>query len=188
MVLQNIGSVDVKNVSVAKSKDNNYIQIGLNPAELQSEWLVLGKYPLPSEKYIADDTKSINLKIPIERESETFLFFDMLDNYLFSKHLMKGKTLHKFVKMEEGDKFYLKVKLYNDTGVFIEKEKQEIHNLNDFRKYLTEGTKVRLVIGFTKQWIMGSQYGFSISVKRLQAIPNENVEEKVELTEFIDEN
>ena len=103
----------------------------------------------------------------------------MLDNYIFSKQLVKGKDLHHFIRHDGEENYSLKAKLYNDTSVFINKDKQVVNSIDDLYKYLKEGDRVRLVVNFSKMWVMGKEYGFSISVKRLQIIPSDKpVEEE----------
>ena len=51
MTLVKSNSVNVDSLHIGSSKDNTYIQIDKSIVELQSGWLTLGAYPLPSKKY-----------------------------------------------------------------------------------------------------------------------------------------
>jgi hypothetical protein len=50
--------------------------------ELQTDWVKLGKYPLPSKKYVTDDAKSMNLTIPISKDDDNYRVFSAVDDNL----------------------------------------------------------------------------------------------------------
>ena len=159
------------------SKDNTYIQIDKSIVELQSGWLTLDRYPLPNKKYLDDNTKILNMTIPILSDSQEYKFFTMIDNFVDDKNLVSGKTLHKIIKTNDENNHYIKAKIYLNTGLYIGTERKSITDLHDFYNYLKEGTKIRIVFGFSKLWKMGTNYGFNVSIKRIQ------VDETIESTE-----
>jgi hypothetical protein len=95
MTLVKLNSVNVDSLNIGSSKDNTYIQIDKSIVELQSGWLTLDKYPLPSKKYLDDNTKILNMTIPIQSDSKEYNFFKMIDSFVDYKSLVNNKTLHK---------------------------------------------------------------------------------------------
>ena len=64
-MLQKISDFEVEKLSISNYKNSTYLQCDKQPFEIQTDWVTLGKYPLPSKKFITDDTKSVNLTVPI---------------------------------------------------------------------------------------------------------------------------
>jgi hypothetical protein len=62
-MLYKMSDFDIDTLSVSNSKDATYLQSNKLPFELQTDWITLGQYPLPSKKYVTDDAKSINLTV-----------------------------------------------------------------------------------------------------------------------------
>ena len=73
--------------------------------------------------------------------------------------------------------------------VYLIKNKNRISitSLIDFVKYLQEGSTIKIVFGFSKLWQMNSEYGFSLSVRRI--LLRDEVKEIPEKTvNFLDES
>ena len=60
MLLCKLSDFDIDTLSVSNTKTATYLQSNKQAFELQTEWITLGKYPLPSKKYVTDDAKSMN--------------------------------------------------------------------------------------------------------------------------------
>ena len=97
MTLVKLNSVNVDSLNIGSSKDNIYIQVAKSTVELQSGWLTLDRFPLPNKKYLDDNTKILNMTIPILSDSQEYKFFTMIDNFVDDKNLVSGKTLHKII-------------------------------------------------------------------------------------------
>ena len=167
-MLCKISDFEIEKLSLSKTKDATYLQADKQPFELQTDWLTLGKYPLPSKKFIESDTKWINITVPIKKNDDNYLFFSAIDSNLSKfKILSDNKRYHPLVFQKEKD-FFLKFKLYPNTALFDkEKNRISITSLTDFHRYLGEGKIIKIVFGFSKLWTMCEQYGFSLSVKRI---------------------
>lgn len=190
MVLQKLSLVNTSDIDVCKVKDNTCIQVGGAPAEIQTDWVTLGKYPLPSKKYLEEDAKSVALTVPIEEDSDLYKFFRMLGDTVLTKTPMKGKMFHNFVGTRGEGEHHIKFKLYlNTTEVFLMKGGwRDTRALHDFYDYLTEGARVRIVFGFSKMWTMGNQYGFSVAVRRLQVEDDSIGKQGTSKTRFLEES
>ena len=90
-----------------------------------------------------------------------------IDDNLSKLSTAQYKKYHSLIYEKDG-MYYLKFKIYLNTGLFDkEKNRISITSLFDFYKYLREDTQIKIVFGFSKLWIMGKEYGFSLSVKRI---------------------
>ena len=166
-MLYKISEFDIETLSISSNKDATYVQSNKQPFELQVDWITLGKYPLPSKKFVTDDAKSINLTVRITRFDENYTMLSAFDVIHSKLNIAQSKKYHPLVSEKEGE-YYLKFKLYLNTLLF-DKDKNAISitSLFDFYKYLKEDTQLKLVFGFSKIWQMGREYGFSLSVKRI---------------------
>jgi hypothetical protein len=188
MTLVKLNSVNVDSLNIGSSKDNTYIQIDKSIVELQSGWLTLDTYPLPSKKYLDDNTKILNMTIPIQSGSKEYNFFKMIDSFVDYKSLVNNKTLHKILKTNDVNNNYIKAKIYLNTGLYVGTERKSIADLHDFYNYLKEGTKIRIVFGFSKMWKMGTNYGFNVSLKRIQLDETSEITEpEVKQITFLDD-
>ena len=167
MLLSKLSEFDVDTLSVSNTKNATYLQSNKKAFELQTDWMTLGKYPLPSKKYVTDDAKSMNLTIPISKDDEYYKVLSAMDDNLSKLSTSQYKKYHSLISEKDG-MYYLKFKIYLNTGLFDkEKNRISITSLFDFYKYLREDTQIKIVFGFSKLWIMGKEYGFSLSVKRI---------------------
>ena len=188
MTLVKLSSVNVDSLNIGNAKDNTYIKIGKSPVELQSAWITLDKYPLPNKKYLDDNTKILNMTIPILSDSQEYNFFTMIDNFVGDKNLVSGKTLHKIIRTNDENNHYIKAKVYLDTALFVGNERASITDIHDFYPFLKEGEKIRFVFGFSKMWKMGTNYGFNVSIKRIQVDETiESAKEEIVSTKFLDD-
>ena len=184
-MLYKISEFNVETLSVSNSKNATYLQSNNIPFEIQVDWITLGKYPLPSKKYVTEDAKSLNLTIPISKDDENYRVLSAIDDNLASLNLSQNKKYHSLIS-EKDDNYYLKFKLYLDTGLFDkDKNRISITSLFDFYKYMREDRQVKIVFGFSKLWQMGKEYGFSLSVKRI-LLKNEVKEVPETTASFLD--
>ena len=176
-MLQKISDFEVEKLSLSSSKNATYLQLDKQLFELQTEWITLGKYPLQSKKFLADDrtkgamgeanAKSINLTIPTDKEDENYIVLSSIDENLSKLKILSSKNYHPLITQKDNE-YYLKFKLYLNTALFDkDKNKLSITSLSDFYKYLREGKTVKIVFGFSKLWSMGRDFGFSMSVRRI---------------------
>ena len=71
-MLYKLSDFDVETLSVSNSKNATYLQSNKQSFELQTDWVTLGKYALPSKTFISDDAKSINLTLPVSENDIDF--------------------------------------------------------------------------------------------------------------------
>ena len=97
------------------------------------------------------------------------------------------KKYHSLISEKENN-YFLKFKIYLNTGLFDKnKNRISITSLTDFVKYFQEGSTIKIVFGFSKLWQMNSEYGFSLSVRRI--LLRDEVKEIPEKTvNFLDES
>jgi hypothetical protein len=166
-MLYKISEFDIETLSISSTKDATYVQSNKQPFELQTDWITLCKYPLPSKRFITDDAKSMNLTVRITRNDENYTMLSAFDDIHSKLNIAQYKKYHPLVG-EKDNEHYIKFKLYLNTLLF-DKDKSAISitSLFDFYKYLKEDTKIKIVFGFSKLWQMGREYGFSLSVKRI---------------------
>lgn len=166
-MLQKISDFEVEKLSISSSKNATYLQSDKQPFELQIDWITLGKYPLQSKKFIAEDAKSISLTIPTNKKDDNYIVLSAIDDNLSKLKILSNKKYHSLI-CEKDNEYYLKFKLYLDTALFDkDKNRISITSLLDFYKYLREGRTIKIVFGFSKMWSMGKEYGFSMSVRRI---------------------
>ena len=72
MLLCKFSEFDIDTLSVSNTKTATYLQSNKQAFELQTDWMSLGQYPLPSKKYVTNDAKSMNLTIPISKNDEYY--------------------------------------------------------------------------------------------------------------------
>ena len=77
-MLQRISEFEISKMSISNYKDATYLQSDKQPFEIQTEWIT-GQYPLPSKKYITDESKSLNLTAPTNKD-DNILSFEMLSS------------------------------------------------------------------------------------------------------------
>jgi len=166
-MLYKISEFEIETLTISNSKDANYLQSNKEPFELQTDWITLGQYPLPGKKFITEDSKSLNLTIPTSKKDDNYIVLSALDGNLSKLKVLRNKNYHSLIAEKEL-KYYLKFKLYVNTGLFDkDKNRIGITSLFDFYKYLKEGTTMKFVFSFSKMWTMGNEYGFSMGVKRI---------------------
>jgi hypothetical protein len=189
MLVLKIADVDpCKQLSVKKVQDNKYLQFGSAKAVLQTPWITLDKYCLPSKQYVKDTDSSISLTVPFDYNSQMFSCFWNVDNKLIPDKLHNdhdGK-LHELVK-EKGGPCFVKFKLYKDTTLLIEKIESKVSNVYGWYDILEEGVQVRMLFGFTKLWNLNGSFGFSVRVNKIQVKLGESVKKPVVREEFTDD-
>ena len=116
-MLYKISEFDIETLSISSTKDATYVQSNKQPFELQVDWITLGKYPLPSKKFITDDAKSISLTVRITRNDENYTMLSAFDNIHSKLNIVQSKKYHPLVSEKEGA-YYLKFKLYLNTLLF----------------------------------------------------------------------
>jgi hypothetical protein len=184
-MLYKLSDFDVETLSISNTKDATYLQSNKVPFELQTDWVTLGKYPLPSKKHVTDDAKSMNLTIPISKDDGYYRVMTAIDDNLSKLNISQNKKYHSLIS-EKDDNHCLKFKLYLDTGLFDkDKNRISITSLFDFYKYMREDNQINIVFGFSKLWQMGKEYGFSLSVKRI-LLKNEVKEVPETTASFLD--
>ena len=157
-MLYKISEFEIETITISNSKDATYLQSNKEPFELQTDWITLGQYPLPGKKFITEDSKSLNLTIPTSKKDDNYIVLSAVDSNLSKLKTLRNKNYHSLIAEKEL-KYYLKFKLYTNTGLFDkDKNRISITSLFDFYKYLKEGTSMRT---------MGNEYGFSMCVKRI---------------------
>ena len=169
MTLQKVVDCNVSRLDIVKSKDKQYIREGLKSLELQTDWITLGKYPLPSTKFVKNTDTSMSLTIPLDEKSSLYEFFNTLDTFVESKNLIPNKSLNKFIKRKD-DNIFLKMKLYITTHIFLDKNTQpEInHSIQDFYKYFKEYDEIRIIFSIGKLYEINQEYGFTPYAMRIQ--------------------
>ena len=167
-MLYKISDFEIENMNISNSKDATYLQFDKQPFEIQTDWVTLGKYPLPSKKFISDDAKSLNLTAPTNKKYNNYMVLSAVDTNLSKLKILPNKNYHPLVSVKDGANYFLKFKLYLNTGLFDkDKSRISITSLLDFYKYLKEDTTIKIIFSFSKMWAMGKEYGFSMSVKRI---------------------
>ena len=167
-MLYKISEFEIEKLNISNSKDAAYLQSDKQPFELQTEWTTLGKYPLPSKKFISDDAKSLNLTAPTNTHDNNYMVLSAIDTNLSNLKILANKKYHPLVAVKDGANYFLKFKLYLNTGLFDrEKNRISITSLSYFYRYLREGTTIKIIFSFSKMWSMGKDYGFSMSVRRI---------------------
>jgi len=166
-MLQKISEFNVETLSISNTKNATYLQSDNQAFELQTDWVTLGKYPLPAKKFITDDAKSMNLTIPINKDDDNYRILSAIDDNLSKLNISQNKKYHTLIS-EKDMQYYLKFKLYLNTGLFDkDKGRISITSLFDFYRYFREDTQIKIVFSFSKLWRMSNEYGFSMSVKRI---------------------
>jgi hypothetical protein len=82
MLLCKLSEFDVDTLSVSNTKNATYLQSDKQAFELQTDWMTLGKYPLPAKRYVTDDAKSMNLTIPISKDDYYYKVMTAIDDNL----------------------------------------------------------------------------------------------------------
>ena len=186
MLLYKLSDLDVGTLSISNAKNTTYLQANKENFELQTDWITLGKYALPSKKFVSDDAKSINLTVLISKGDIINKTLSDINNYLSNLSLIPNKNYHGLIS-EKDESYFLKFKIYLDTALFDKnKNRISITSLFDFYRYLKEDTQLKLVFRFSKMWRMSNSYGFSMSVRRI--LLKDEIKEAPETTvNFIDE-
>ena len=186
-MLYKISEFEIENMNISNSKDATYLQFDKQPFEIQTEWITLGKYPLPSKKFISDDAKSLNLTAPTNTKDDNYMVLSAIDTNLSKLKILPSKNYHPLIPTKDGE-YYLKFKLYSNTNLFDkDKNKINITSLIDFYKYFKQGTTIKIVFGFSKMWSMGKEYGFSLSIRRV-LLKDEITEAPTFDTSFLDDS
>ena len=116
-MLQKISEFEVEKLSISTSKNATDLQSDKQPFELQIDWITLGKYPLPPNKFLSDDTKSINLTIPTNKEDDNYIVLSAIEQNISKLKILSNKKYHTLIS-EKDNEYYLKFKLYNNTALF----------------------------------------------------------------------
>ena len=127
----------------------------------RSKWITLSKYPLPNKKYVKELDSSITLSVPLVGNDELYAFFKHLDEFVESQNLCPNKKHNKFIKMKN-EQYFLKIKLYITTNVFIHGDtnpKPKV-SIMDFYVYLKEGTEMRFIFSIGKMYEINGEYCF----------------------------
>ena len=98
-MLFKMSDFEIDNINTCDRNGSIFIQYKDNPFELQTEFMTLSQYPLPGKKYLTDDSKSINLTIPINKGDASYTFLTSMDKSL--KKLCKfvnNKKYHSLVR------------------------------------------------------------------------------------------
>ena len=180
-----VSDVDINQLSVKKSKDAQYLQLGTEKINIQTPWITLPKFPLTGRSFVKEADNCIGLTIPIAEGDELHKFFSEVDNFLEAKELMPKKTLHKLVSNKDG-LLSVKFKLYLNTIVFVGKEEKKVSNIYDYYNNLTEGRDVRIIFNFTKLWALNGAYGFAVRVEKLQLKEEQSILDTINNVDFSD--
>ena len=73
---------------------------------------------MPNKQYVKELDSSITLSVPLVENDERYAFFKYLDEFVERQNLCPNKRQNKFIKMKN-ESYFLKVKLYITTNVFI---------------------------------------------------------------------
>ena len=166
-MLHRISEFEISKMSISNYKDASYLQSDKQPFEIQTEWITLGQYPLPSKKYITDESKSLNLTAPTNKDDNNFIVISAIDDNISKLKILSKKKYHTLVSSKDAN-YYLKFKLYLDTGLFDKsKNRISITSLLDFYKYLKQGTTIKIVFAPSKMWKMSDSFGFSLNIRRI---------------------
>ena len=166
-MVQMIDDVDTNSLTVRKSKDNQYLQLGMNKILIQTPWMTLQQYPLTGKSFVKETDGSVALTLPVAEGSDVLNFFREVDKFLAAKALLPNKTLHRTITEKDG-KHFVKFKVYLNTALLVGREEQRINTIYDFYKYLTENTDLRIIFSMTKLWTLNSAYGFSVRAEKIQ--------------------
>ena len=167
-MLHRISEFEISKMSISNYKDATYLQSDKQPFEIQTEWITLGQYPLPSKKYITDETKSLNLTAQTNESDNNFIVLSAIDDNISKLKILSKKKYHTLVSIKDGPEYYLKFKLYLDSGLFDKNTNRiSITSLLDFYKYLKQGTTIKIVFAPSKMWKMSDSFGFSLKIRRI---------------------
>ena len=148
-MLCKLSDFDVGTLTISNSKNATYLQANKESFELQTDWITLGKYALPSKKFVSDDAKSINLTVLISKYDDIYKMLSDINNYLSNLNLLPNENYHGLISEKENN-YYLKFKIYLDTGLFDKDSRISITSLFDFYRYLKEDTQIKIVFRFRK--------------------------------------
>ena len=166
-MLHRISEFEISKMTISNYKDATYLQSDKKPFEIQTEWITLGQYPLPSKKYMTDESKSLNLTAPTNKNDNNYIVLSAIDENISKAKILSKKKYHALIS-EKNDELYLKFKLYLDSGLFDKnKNRISITSLLDFYKYLKQGTTIKIVFAPSKMWKMSDSFGFSLNIRRI---------------------
>ena len=155
-MLFKMSDFEIDNINTCDRNGSIFIQYKDNPFELQTEFMTLSQYPLPGKKYLTDDSKSINLTIPINKGDASYTFLTSMDKSL--KKLCKfvnNKKYHSLVREKDGE-YYIKFKIYLNTALFdSNKNRISITSFHDFYKYLRQDKTVKFVLYVFQEMVHG---------------------------------
>ena len=100
-MLYKISEFDFETLSISSSKDATYVQSNKQPFELQVDWITLGKYPLPSKKFVTDGSKSLNLTVRINVNDENYKMLSEFDNIHSNLDIAHYKKYHPLVSAKD---------------------------------------------------------------------------------------
>ena len=89
-MLHRISEFEINKMSISSYKDATYLQSDKQPFEIQTEWITLGQYPLPSKKYVTYDSKSLNLTAPTNKDDNNYIVLSAID-----ENISKAKIVSK---------------------------------------------------------------------------------------------
>jgi hypothetical protein len=186
-MLYKISDFEIEKLNISNNKDATYLQSDKQPFELQTDWITLGQYPLPSKKFISDDSKSLNLTISTDKDDNNYIVLSAIDSNISKLKILSSKKYHPLISVKDGE-YYLSFKLYPSTNLFDKhKNKINITSLLDFYKYFKQGTTIKIVFSFSKMWSMVKEYGFSLSIRRI-LLKDEIKEAPANATSFLEDS
>ncbi len=199
-------NIDINKIKFCTFKYSNSKQKMLCPkidnkqVVFKTPWIELNQYGIQKlNDFYPDDNKRNFIKIP--HNDKNFLFTDFLHNldiYMESIHgdiLPVGSNLNyiPLVKNPSNEKYKKFTKLnfmvdYNTklfkTTFFINKEKQDIKNINDLEDLHLYMKKVRFIIRISKCWYNNTMYGVKLVVEQMEIEPDERINHTNNFNEY----
>ena len=105
-MLYRISEFEIENMNISNSKDATYLQFDKQPFEIQTVWITLGKYPLPSKKFISDDAKSLNLTAPTNTKDNNYMVLSAIDTNLSKLKILPNKNYHPLVSVKDRSNYF----------------------------------------------------------------------------------
>ena len=105
MLLYKLSDFDVGTLSISNAKNATYLQANKESFELQTDWITLGKYALPSKKFVSDDAKSINLTVL--KGDTIYKTLSDITNYLSNLSLIPNKNYHGLISERDASYLFL---------------------------------------------------------------------------------
>ena len=166
-MVQMIDDVDTDLLTVRKSKDKQYLQLGMNKIRIQTPWITLQQYPLTGKSFVKETDGSVALTLPAAECSDMLHFFREVDKFLTANAPLPNKKLHRTVSEKDG-KCFVKFKVYLNTALLVGKDEKRINTIYDFYNYLEEDRDIRIIFSMSKLWTLNDTYGFSVRAEKIQ--------------------